>query len=357
MSEPNKDFYDILGVSKDASAEDIKKAFRSKAATLHPDVNKAADAEERFKEVSEAYETLSDPNKRARYDAIRSGGFTTENPYRRSGGGTTYTSDPFAGWDFWGYPFSQTTRTSSTRSSKPAYVVEQGATRKITLQLSAQEARNGCTKRVSYQKLVSCSACSGRGTSSTSNISTCPVCGGTGQMQANIGGLFMTSMRCSACEGSGKVLSDPCPTCHGVGTRSSQTTEVVEIPPRSHDGGSVRIPGAGDAGRCGGASGDLVVEFVVASEHLTHNQEIGFTILGFFLALLVCFTFRNTFIQILPFLALPLFFVFFFGSPFSANSDKGSFAQRAGRRILRGALIGMFVFVISLPFQVPLRML
>lgn len=356
MATPSKDFYDILGVSKDASADDIKKAFRKKATTMHPDVNKAPDAEERFKEVTEAYETLSDPDKRARYDAVRSGGFTTENPYRTGGQGSPYGTpqDPF-GWASWGYPFGGAY--ASQASGRPAgntapYVVEPGATRRITMQLSAEEARKGCTKGISYQHLEPCPSCRGRGgADGSSAVATCPSCHGSGQVEASMGGLFTTAMRCPSCAGSGKVIKDVCPSCHGTGTAAVRTTTRVTVPANSHDGGSVRIPGMGDAGRCGGASGDLQVDFEVPSEHLTHNQEIGFTIAGIVASTVLCTLFAGTIMRVLAFLALPLFFVFFFVSPTMLKRKGGSFWQRAVRRFGYGLVMGLFVFILFSPLM------
>ena len=352
MAVPNKDFYEILGVPKDASADDIKKAFRTKARTMHPDVSKAPDAEERFKEVSEAYETLSDPDKRARYDAVRAGGFTTDNPYRSPGGSTPYGSpqDPFS-WATWGSPFGSWSTQGSARraSSGVPYRQEQGATRRITVQLTAEESKKGCSKNFGYTRRERCSACGGRGAQDTSSIQTCPTCGGTGEAQVNMAGLFSTVMRCPTCEGSGKVIKDPCSVCHGTGTVERRTTERVEIPAGSHDGGSVRVPGLGDAGRCGGASGDLEVGFEVPSEHLTQNQEIGFTALGVVCSVVLCTLFAGTIMRIFAFMALPLFFVFFFAWPSFSAKKGGSFWQRAARRFGVGLVLGVFVFILFTP--------
>ncbi len=361
----NKDYYDILGVSKDASTDDIKKAFRAKARTMHPDVSKAPDAEERFKEVTEAYETLSDPDKRSRYDAVRAGGFTTENPFRPAGGGTgaPYGSpqDPF-GWGAWG-PFgpfggyaSQGAGRAAGRGQTAPYAVEPGATRRVTVQLSAEEAKKGCTKNVSYQHLETCTACRGKGTASGSGPTACPTCRGTGQVEANMGGLFTAAMRCPSCNGSGRVLRDPCPACRGTGTRQTRTTARVEVPAGSHDGGGVRVPGMGDAGRCGGASGDLQVDFEVPSEHLTRNQEVGFTALGAVAAVVLCTAFAGTVLRILAFLAIPLFFVFFFLSNTMSKKKGGSFWQRAARRFGYGLVVGLFVFVLLSPAMTCMRL-
>ena len=362
MAAPsNKDYYEILGVSKDASTEEIKKAFRAKARTMHPDVSKEPDAEERFKEVTEAYETLSDADKRARYDAVRSGGFTTDNPYRPGGSPYTNPGDPFAGWAAWGGPFGSPFGGQAGASRRRAgsrtapYTVEAGATRRVSVQLSAEEAKKGCSKNISYQHFETCSACSGHGYAPGSSPSTCPTCHGAGHVEASVGGLFATAMRCPECNGSGRVITEVCPSCSGTGARLGRSSRRVDIPAGSHDGGSVRVPGAGDAGRCGGAAGDLEVAFEVPSEHLTHNQELGFTAAGVVLSVVFCTLFASVVLRILTFLALPLFFIVFFMRPPQSRPKGGSFWQRAARRFGYGCIIGVFVYIIFSPLLTCLR--
>ena len=364
MANPtNKDYYDILGVAKDASVDDIKKAFRVKARTMHPDVSKEPDAEAKFKELSEAYDTLSDPDKRARYDAVRTGGFTTENPFRPSGSGEgsgyTYGSpnDPF-GWSAWGFPFGgyggYSTQTSGRAGGAHGvpYVSEQGATRRIKLSLKADEAKKGCAKSVSYNHYETCPDCHGRGSAQGHSAESCPLCHGTGRLETVLGGFYAAETRCAACGGSGKVIKNPCTTCGGSGRVERNVTTRVEIPASSHDGGSMRVAAMGDAGRCGGASGDLEVEFVVPSEHLTHNQEMLFTSLGVIVSVFLCTVFASTVIRIFAFFALPLFFVFFFVSPSLRLMNKGgSFAQRAARRFGLGLVVGVFVFILLSPLM------
>ena len=150
-------------------------------------------------------------------------------------------------------------------------------------------------------------------------------------MQTFMGDLSQT-MRCPECNGSGKVIKDPCPSCSGTGARLSRATVSVSVPAGSHDGTVLRVKGAGDAGRCGGARGDLEAELSVPSEHLTSSQEFGFTVAGVVLALLACTLFAGTIMRLLTFLALPLFFVFFM-FPMGGRKKGGSFWNRAARRM------------------------
>lgn len=349
----HKDYYEILGVSKDASVDDIKKAFRTKARTMHPDVCKEPGAEERFKELSEAYETLSDPDKKSRYDAVRAGGFTTQNPYASSSGaagagwaGGAY--NPFGGWASWGSgPFGGYGSTSRPGAGQGApYVRRQGATRSIQLELSREEAHKGCCKKVSYAHLESCPDCLGRGYPQGSEPAVCSVCHGSGQVSVDMG-LFVTNMACQACSGAGRVIKDACRTCGGTGTRQSRSTVEVNVPAGSHDGDELRVPGAGDAGRCGGASGDLKADLVVPSEHLTQTQEALFTALGVVSAVVICTLFSGLIAALLQILIFPLCFVAFFAFPSAfRTSTGGSFAKRAGKKFLSGFLMGLVVFVI-----------
>lgn len=359
MATPShKDYYEILGVSKDASADDIKKAFRTKARTMHPDVCKEPGAEERFKEVSEAYDTLSDPDKRARYDAVRAGGFSTQNPYAAGaagaqGAGWAGGYGPFGGWTSWGSPFTSSYGSASRSSQGAPYARKQGSTRSIQLELTREEAHKGCTKRVAYSHLETCPQCRGKGCEAGSEPAVCPQCRGTGQAQVDMMGLFTTAMQCPMCSGAGKVIKDPCHACGGTGTRQGRSTVEVRVPAGSHDGDEVRVPGAGDAGRCGGATGDLKATLVVPSEHLTQQQEALFTVAGVACAVVVCTLFAGLLMRVLSLLAFPLLFVVFFASPqLFAKGTGGSFAKRAFRRFLSGFLVGLFLYVIFvLPFS------
>lgn len=291
-----KDYYAILGVDKDATTDDIRRAFQKKARKLHPDVNKDPGAEERFKEVSEAYAVLSDDAKRRRYDALRSGspfaGYAS--PAGSAGGGYGgYGGSPFGDFPFgWGFPFGggygRGRGEPSARSR--AYNPRAGADVSVRLDLDGDVAARGVRRGVTYQRYVACDVCSGRGSVETSHSETCPTCGGSGKMRVDLSGIFgfgVMEMECPECEGTGKVVADPCGNCGGSGRVLSASEVVVEIPAGSHDGDEVRIEGMGNAGTNGYAAGDFVCHIGVPSERLTQRQSMGFQVLGFDLPFIV----------------------------------------------------------------------
>ena len=272
----DKDYYAILGVSKDASTEEIRKAFQQKARKLHPDVNKEPDAEERFKEVSEAYAVLSDDEKRRRYDAMRSGapfagGYSGQAP--RGGYG-----DPFAGGPYaWG-PFG-----ASTRRQSRAYRPRQGADVVIDVTVGADKAASGMRRGVTYQRYAACDHCHGTGSVEAEHSETCPTCGGRGRISVDLGSIFgigVMEMECPECEGTGRVVADPCDVCGGTGRTLTASEVVVDIPAGSHDGDEVRVPGMGNAGTNGEAAGDFVCRVCVPEERLTPSQANGFALRG-----------------------------------------------------------------------------
>ncbi|MDY2777580.1 MAG: DnaJ domain-containing protein [Collinsella sp.] len=273
-----KDYYAILGVSKDATTKEIQKAFQQKARKLHPDVNKAPDAEERFKEVSEAYAVLSDEGKRARYDAMRSG-----SPFA-SAGGAGPSAAPYGGGYGGGFPFGFPFDTAfGGRRRGSAYKPEEGADVVVEVDLEPEQARAGARRAVTYRRYGSCDHCHGSGSVSTDHARTCPTCGGTGAISVDMSTLFgmgTLQMVCPECGGSGKVVADPCPQCGGSG-RSAVTSEaVVEFPAGTHDGDVVRLKGMGHAGTNGANGGDLVARARVATERLEGRAATGFHMVG-----------------------------------------------------------------------------
>ena len=254
MAMEDKDYYEILGVPKDASQADIRKAFQKKAMKLHPDVNKAPDAEQQFKEVSEAYAVLSDEDKRG-----------------------------------WGFPFGGTGYTTRSRRSR-SYNPRAGQDVTYTIDLDDEAAAKGCKRGVTYQRYATCEECHGKGSVVSEHAETCPTCGGTGRMSVDMSGLFgfgVFEVECPECEGSGKVVADPCEHCGGTGRVLTASEVVIDIPAGSHDGDVIRIKGMGNAGTNGMESGDFVCRVGVPSERVTQRQAAGLQLTGFFLPFVI----------------------------------------------------------------------
>lgn len=300
-----KDYYAILGVETDASAKDIQKAFQQKARKLHPDINKAPDAEERFKEVSEAYAVLSDEQKRARYDAMRSG-----SPFAQATGSAPSAGSyggGFGGFPFGGFPFDLSGFRG--RRSGSAYNPEEGADVVVEVDLEPGQARSGVRRAVTYRRYGTCDACHGSGSVSSEHARTCPTCGGSGAISVDMSSIFgsgSVQMVCPECEGSGKVIADPCGSCGGSG-RSPVTSEaVIEFPAGTHDGDVARIKGMGNAGTNGAASGDLVGRARVSAERLEGRSANGFHMIGIVLPFLVLSAISGVFSVFLMLCLIPL---------------------------------------------------
>jgi molecular chaperone DnaJ len=245
-----RDYYDVLGVGRSASADELKKAYRKLARQFHPDVNGGSnDAEERFKEVNEAYEVLSDGDRRAAYDRFG---------HAASGMG----SDPFGG--FGGSPFGDLFESffggsqQSRRRSGPT----RGQDLTVTVNLTFEEAVFGAEKEVDIVRLETCASCHGTKMKDGQTPPRCATCGGTGEVrrvQQTILGQFMTSTPCSTCRGEGVTITDPCPTCRGRG-RTSQSRQInVTIPAGIDENQTLRLSGQGEAGPGGGPAGNLFV--------------------------------------------------------------------------------------------------
>jgi molecular chaperone DnaJ len=265
MSNYDKDYYAALGVPKDASAADVKKAYRSLARELHPDKNKGDKAaEERFKDVSEAYATLSDPQKRAEYDEARalfaSGGF------RGSGGGgfsTVDLGDLFGGGgggglgDLFGGLFGGGGGGRRARGPKRGGDVETEVT------LDFAEAAQGVTVPLRLASPHACRTCGGSGAKPGTSPRTCPTCNGSGNVSVNQGP-FSLSQPCRDCRGRGRIVDEPCPDCAGSGVTTRERTLTVRIPAGVRDGQRIRLKGRGSPGDNGGPPGDLYVVVHVA---------------------------------------------------------------------------------------------
>jgi molecular chaperone DnaJ len=266
-----KDYYKTLGVPKDAKADEIKKAYRKLARTYHPDANKGdTAAEDRFKEISEAYDVLSDEKRRAEYDEARtlfgSGGGRFRPPGGNGGPGVPFDlGDVFGGGagglgDVLGGLFGG--RAGSARSAP-----RRGADVESTVSLSFDDAVRGVTLPLRMASEQACPTCRGTGGRDGALPTQCPVCHGTGQTSRNQGG-FAFAEPCRECRGRGLVVDDPCPDCRGSGRAMGQRTLTVRIPAGVKDGQRIRLKGKGGPGERGGPAGDLFVVVNVAPHRL-----------------------------------------------------------------------------------------
>lgn len=262
-----KDFYKVLGVSDTASAEDIKKAYRKLAQTHHPDANPDdAAAEEKFKEISEAYATLSNPEQRKEYDQVRrlasTGGFQGfGGPGAGGFGGQRVRvedlEDLLGGvgglGDLFGFGSQQRGGTGPSR----------GADLTTELTIPFEDAAFGVETQVSVDGAATCSRCSGSGAEPGSKVTTCPTCGGRGVIAQNQG-FFSFSQPCPQCHGSGRLIESPCSKCHGSGTENRRRNVKLRVPAGVKDGSTLRLRGKGGPGALGGPAGDLMVRIRVA---------------------------------------------------------------------------------------------
>lgn len=273
-----RDYYEVLGVEKGASADEIKKAYRKLAMKYHPDRNPGnKEAEEKFKEVGEAYEVLSDDDKRARYDQY---GFAGVDPNYAAGAGGAgfggFNGAGFGGFGDFGDIFSDlfgggggSARRSGASSAR------RGENIMTRLDLTFEEAAFGCDKEVSAPRIENCAVCNGTG-SADGNVETCPKCHGTGQEQViqNFMGMQMRSTApCSQCGGKGKIIKNPCSTCKGKGKVRRTNKVLVKIPAGVNEGQSVRVRGAGNVGTGGAPNGDLLAEVHIKPHKLFKRRE------------------------------------------------------------------------------------
>jgi len=252
------DYYELLGVSRDASTDEIKKAYRKQALKYHPDRNPGnGEAEERFKEISNAFEVLSDPEKRRLYER-----YGPEGPKRAGFGGFHSVDDIFSSFsDIFGDIFGMGGLGGFGRRQA------RGADREVELKLTFIEAVEGCRKEVSVSRQMPCDSCAGSGAAHGSRPTACPTCGGNGQVM-HTQGFFMVSTTCPSCRGKGSHIKDPCPSCDGTGHVADEDKLQVNVPAGVEDGQTLRLAGKGDVLK-GGLPGNLYVNMRVAPhEHL-----------------------------------------------------------------------------------------
>lgn len=256
MSAPDRDYYEVLEVARDASPAEVKRAFLKKARELHPDVSDDPDAEAKFKEVNEAYSVLSDERRRQNYDrfgdADGPGGFGSMDDIF---GGFGSMADIFS--DFFG----------GGQGRRPAR--SRGRDMAARIRVTLAEAATGATRTIAYDRLGTCDDCHGTGSADGEEPVPCPVCGGSGMrtvVQQTILGRMQTSVPCDACQGTGSIVEHPCPTCDGQGRVPTHEVVEVNVPVGVRNGETQRMAGLGEAGWRGDAAGDLVVEFAVAAD-------------------------------------------------------------------------------------------
>ena len=261
-----RDYFEVLGVSRDASAEEIKKAYRKLALKHHPDRNPGdREAEERFKEVTEAYEVLKDPEKRARYEQFGhagigagAGGGGFETGFDLSDALRAFMEDFGLGGGFGG-AFSE-----MFGGGRATPRQARGRDRQVRITLMLDEIAQGATKKLAVRKLIACPACKGKGAVRADDVKTCQDCRGTGQIKQvyrTILGQTVNVQVCGRCRGTGQVIANPCPECRGEGRIEGKETVEVQVPPGVMAGNFMRLDGLGDAGPRGGVPGDLLVVF------------------------------------------------------------------------------------------------
>jgi molecular chaperone DnaJ len=272
VADSKRDYYETLGISKSANEYEIKKAYRNLAKKYHPDMNpNDKEAEKKFKEVNEAYEILSDSDKKSRYDTYGHAGVDPNAGMGGGFGGFDFSSG-FGGGrggidlgDIFNDLFGGSGGFGSSSGSRRNAAI-QGDDVAIRLSISFEEAVFGCTKEISYNKIENCDDCSGSGAAKGSTAETCSNCGGSGSVttQRRMMGMTMNSTTtCQTCRGTGKIIKNPCQTCKGGGLTRVSTKREIEIPIGVDDGVKLAVRGAGSAGRNGGPPGNVIISISV----------------------------------------------------------------------------------------------
>ena len=270
------DYYEILGVDKNATKDEIKSAFRKMARKWHPDVNKAPDAEAKFKELGKAYETLIDDDKRATYDrfgedGLRDAGFNTQGPFAGGFGDLEEVFNTFFGGGGFGFGGS---------SRRDPNAPQRGDDLRLDITLDFEEAVFGLTKEVKIDHLEQCPTCKGTGAKEGAKPQPCKHCGGRGSIQQTtrtVLGHFTQIVTCPHCHGKGTVISNPCPDCHGEGRKEVEKKVELKIPAGVDNGSKMRLSHEGDAGINGGVAGDLYI--VIHVNPSSYYQRDGINVI------------------------------------------------------------------------------
>lgn len=270
-----RDYYEVLGVSKTATVDEMKKSYRKLAMKYHPDKNPGdKEAEEKFKEAAEAYEVLSDDQKRAQYDRFGHAGMGGAGSYSARGfedifsqfGDIFGDSSPFG--DFFG---------GSTGGRRRRRRGQRGADIRIKLGLTLEQVANGVEKKIKLNRHVVCQVCNGTGAEDGTAFHTCPTCQGTGEIRQQAGGGFFQQIvvsTCPTCQGEGRIIASNCKSCEGTGRVKEEDVVVVKIPPGVQEGMNLSVRGRGNAGLKGGSPGDLIVQIEEkAHEHFERDGD------------------------------------------------------------------------------------
>ncbi len=288
-----RDYYEVLGIAKGAGADEIKKAYRKAAIKFHPDKNPGdSEAEAKFKEAAEAYDVLSDDQKRARYDQFGhagmdgAGGFGGGGGFGGFGGGGFSMDDIFSQFgDIFGGHFGGG---GGFRSGGGGRRVNRGSDIRVRVKLNLQEISEGVTKKLKISKMIACDKCGGSGAKDASSYTTCSTCGGSGvvtKIENSFFGRIQTQGACPTCNGTGKVITDKCDKCNGNGAIKGEEVIEVKIPAGVAEGMALKVPGRGNAALQGGVNGDLQViiveephdELVRDGNNLIYNLNITVT--------------------------------------------------------------------------------
>ncbi|MBT8141517.1 MAG: molecular chaperone DnaJ, partial [Gammaproteobacteria bacterium] len=263
-----RDYYEVLGVAKNVSKDDLKKSYRRMAMKYHPDRNPDnADAEDKFKEVKEAYEILSDDNMRARYDQFGHAG-VDPSMGAAGGGAGGHPGDVFGDvfGDIFGDIFGGRGRGGRSRGG-----AQRGSDLRYELNIDLEQAVFGETIEFSIPTYVGCNSCSGSGAEQGSSVETCGTCHGQGQVRVSQG-FFSLQQTCPKCKGQGKIITNPCKSCHGQGRVRESRTLSVKIPEGVEAGDRIRMSGQGEAGQNGGPHGDLFVDINIRSHKIFERE-------------------------------------------------------------------------------------
>lgn len=261
-----RDFYEVLEIDKNSNEQEIKRAYKKLAKKYHPDIYKGEDGDAKFKEIAEAYEILSDQQKRAAYDQYGHAGVDPQQGgFNQGGGFGGFNSQDFDFGDIFGDMFGGGFGRGSQSSNPNA--PRQGSDIEQTLNISFEESFHGIKKSVTFQVIDKCDTCDGSGAKDKNSVKTCTKCSGAGSYRVQQQSLFGMSIRevtCEQCNGNGKEITDKCNDCKGNGYKSRRTTLEINIPKGIENGQHIRIPGKGNAGENGGPNGDLYVQIFVS---------------------------------------------------------------------------------------------